>query len=135
MPLGTNREAIGPYWTDTVEFSFDSGASAGDLGARDIDATVIVPTYEAPFAGWVAWISVNAVGGSFSAAVFLVQVETTADADSSFNPGAAATGYTSFAPSKVPFAAGNSLAVEIDSYTTFRDCTVKLGLVYDTSAI
>jgi len=114
----------------TLEFTFNSDASAGNLGYRGSDfAAIALQTFEAPYAGWVAWISVTALGGNFDAAVFLIQIETTADADSSFAPGAAATGYQAYAPNKVTFVAGNSIAVELDSVTTMRDCVVTVGLV------
>lgn len=129
------RQAVGPYMTDSLEGAFDSAASAGDLWTRDIDATVAIRLAEQPFAGWVSYIAVDALGGNFSAAVFLVQVEGVAVAASSFNPGSVAAGYQLYRPTAVPFAAGDSLSVEIDSYTTFRDCHVKIGVVYSVGSV
>ncbi len=136
MAPPTNRQAVGPYIPATLEFGFESTASAGDLGFRGADAaTIAVSLFEAPFNGWVSWISLNAVGGNLATCVFLVQIEGTADADSSFSPGAVAAAYQTYAPSAVPFSAGNSIAVEIDSLGTLRDCVVTLGVVFDVSAI
>lgn len=128
--LPDNRAAVGQFHTIALEFTFDSAASAGTLGYRGADfGAAAVQLFESPFKGWVAWASVTGIGGAFADAVFLVQVAGSAVAASSFNPGANAQGYQVYDPSDVPFAASDSIAVEIDSLTTLRDCVVTLGLV------
>lgn len=127
----TIHECVGPYFPATLTGSFDSAASAGDLWTRDVDATVAVRTFKAPFDGFVAWMSVDNVGGNFSEAVFTVQIDGVEDTDAQFNPGAVAAGAKVYKPSQVQFSAGQSIAVEIDSYTTFRDCCVTLGIIYN----
>lgn len=127
----TQREALGPYKTATVHGSFDSAASAGDLWTRDVDATVAIRLFTAPYDGYVADMSIDALGGNFSAAVFTIQIAGVEDTDGQYNPGAVASAYKVYKPSQVQFAAGQTISVEIDAYTTFRDCSVALGLVYN----
>lgn len=130
----TIRECVGTWLPITLQGSFDSAAAAGDLWTRDVDATVAVRTFEAPFDGYVSWMAVDTVGGSLSVAVFTIQIEGVEDTDAQFNPGEVAANAKVYKPSQVQFSAGNSIAVEIDSYTTFRDCCVTLGLVCNVAA-
>lgn len=129
------EQHIGQWALIPLEFSFESTDSAADLARRGADAaTVAVLLATIPWPGYVAAISVNAVGGNLADAVFLIQVNGSAVAASSFNPGAAAAGRQSYKNTDVPFTVGQTLAVEIDSLTTLRDCVVTLWVAVNLAS-
>jgi hypothetical protein len=126
----TIHECVGPYLPCTLQGSFDSAASSGDLWTRDVDATVAVRTFEAPWPGFVSYLVVDAQGGNFTGTTFAIQIETVANAVTYTITGVA-VGSKIFLPSQIQFNAGDSIAVEADVVGTFRDCAVTLGLLFN----
>ena len=113
------------------EFGFQAADSAGAFGDRGVDATDAVITLETVWDGFVAGYSVDAVGGNFSGVTFLIHVAGSAVAASAIAPGAVAVATGTYGETVVEFSAGDSLKVEVDALTTFRDCVVTLYVIYD----
>jgi hypothetical protein len=120
------EQHLGQWQLVAIEVGFESTDSAGDLGRYGADAaTVAVVLKTMPYPGYVHAISHNSLS-ALATCVFLVQVAGSAVAASSYAAADAITGSKIYLSDAVPFVAGNSLAVEIDSLGTFRDCVVTL---------
>jgi hypothetical protein len=120
------EQHLGQWQLVTYEFCFESTDSAGDLGRRGADAaTVAVLLARMPYPGYVHAIAHNSLS-ALATCVFLAQVAGSAVAASSYAAADAVTGQKVYLSTDVPFIAGDSLAVEIDSLGTFRDCVVTL---------
>jgi len=127
------RKYFGKYQLVPIEFAFQAGDTAAGLADRGTDHSDVVLLATMPFDGFVVAMTADAIVGTPADVVLLVQVAGSAVAASSFTLAASLTNSKVYAPNVVPFAAGETLAVEVDSLTTMRDmvvvlwCAIELG--------
>jgi hypothetical protein len=126
------REYAGPYVAALAEFSWDSADAATTAGKRGSDITTIaLSPLTAWLDGFVAAVSIDAVGGSFSALVVRPRINAVGISAADWAVANAATDRKVYLPTAVPFLAGQSIEFLAQSYTTFRDCVLTALLCFN----